>query len=102
MRRRPASLEEARCATEKRARAHGEYAARSCRLPPDPGEHFSVLHQGFLSEAARHMQYIERRSIGQGRIRRQSQSFQIANRCGRLAVDAIGRVRDARQYLEWS
>jgi transcriptional regulator GlxA family with amidase domain len=44
------------------------------------------------------MQDIQRWRIGQGRIRRKPQSFQVANRrCG-LAVDAIGRVRDARQH----
>ena len=102
VRRRPASLEQAGRAAEQRARAHGENAARACRLLPDPAQHFGVLHQGFLAEAARHMQDIQRRRIGQGRVRRQPQSFQIANRRGGLAVDAIGRVRDARQHLERS
>src|SRR5215472_7273260 len=45
---------------------------------------------------------IQRRRIGQGSIGCQPQSFQIANRrCG-LAVDAIGRIWDARQNLERS
>ena len=48
------------------------------------------------------MQDIQRRRIGQGRVRRKPQSFQVANGRRGLAVDAIGRVRDARQHLERS
>jgi hypothetical protein len=48
------------------------------------------------------MKDIQRRRIGQGRIGSKPQAFQIANGRGCLAVDAIGRVRDAQQHLEWS
>ena len=70
VRRRAASLEQASRATEQGARAYGENAARACRLPPDPAQHFGVFHQGLLAKAARHMKDIQRRRIGQGRIRR--------------------------------
>jgi hypothetical protein len=48
------------------------------------------------------MKDIQWRRIGHGGIGSQPKSFQIANRrCG-LAVDAIGRIRNPRQHLEWS
>ena len=48
------------------------------------------------------MKDIQRRRIGQGSIGHKPQYFQIANgRCG-FAVDAIGRIRDARRHLERS
>jgi len=50
--------------------------------------------------AARHMKDIQRRRIGEGRIRRKAQAFDVAHRRRGLAVDAIGRIRDARQDLE--
>jgi hypothetical protein len=84
------------------AAPHRENAARACRLLLDPPQHFSVLHQGFLAEATRHVQNIQRRRIGQGRVRRKPQSFQISNGLCGLAVDTVGRVRDARQHLERS
>jgi hypothetical protein len=59
-----------------------------------------VFHQRFLTIAAWHMQDIEWRRVGQGCIRRQPQSPHIAHRSGGFAVDAIGRVWKAGQYLE--
>jgi hypothetical protein len=56
----------------------------------------------FLTTAARNMQNIKRRRVGQGGIGRQPQSFQIANRRRGLTVEAIGRIWDARQNLERS
>lgn len=100
--RRPASPEQARCAAEQGACAHREDTARACRLLPYPAEHLVVLHQGLLTEAARHMQHIELWRVGQGRIRRQPQALQVANWFSRPGVDCVGRVRDARQHLERS
>jgi len=74
------------------------HAPAACRRIQ--GQYLPIVHQGFLASTARNMQDIQRRRIGQGRIRREPQSFQIANRrCG-LAVDAISRIWDARQHLE--
>ena len=100
VRRSPASVEQARRATEQGACAHGKNAARPCRLPAEPAQHLRVVHQGFLAGTAWNMQDIQRRCIGQRSVRRKSQAFQIPNRRCRLAVDTIGRVRNARQHLE--
>ena len=48
-------------------------------LLPDPAQDFSVFHQSLLAVAARHVKNIQRWRIGQSRIRRQPQSFQVAN-----------------------
>ena len=69
VRRRPPPLEQAGRAAEQSAGARRENAARACRLLPDPAQHFSVFHQGFLADAARQVQDIQRRRIGQGRVR---------------------------------
>jgi len=71
-------------------------------LLADPGEQVFILHQGFLTEAAGHMQHIELLRVGQGRIRYQMQTVQIANRLDSLAVEPIGRVGSTRQHFERS
>ena len=67
-----------------------EYRRLVERHGGDDMEDLGVLHQGFLAETAGHMQNIELRRVGQGRVRRQPQSLEIANRFGRLAIDAAG------------
>jgi hypothetical protein len=74
----------------------------SC-LPADPGEQVFVLHQGFLTETARHMQHVELLwRVSQSGIGCQTQTVQVANRCGGLAVEAIGRIGDTRNDFERS
>src|SRR5882757_4883438 len=48
------------------------------------------------------MQHVELRCIGDRGIRRQPQSLDVANRVAVPAVNAIGRVRNPRQHLEWT
>src|SRR5580704_3917201 len=102
MRRRTPSLEEPRRATEQRAGTYRENAARAGYLLPDPGQHFGVLHQGFLPESAGDMKHIELWRIRQRRVRRQPQPLEVAYGLGGLAVEAVGRVRNARQHFERS
>jgi hypothetical protein len=48
------------------------------------------------------MHDIQWRRFVEDRVWRKLQAFDAADRrCG-LAVNAIGRIRDARQHLEWS
>jgi hypothetical protein len=58
------------------------------RLTPVAGSSpaLHVFYQGLLAVAARHVEDIQRRRIGQGRIGRQPQSFQVANRRRGLAL----------------
>src|SRR5579872_4072715 len=102
VRRRPASLEQAGGTAEQGTRAHGKYPAGATRLLGYPAKHLSVLHQSLLTKPTRHMEDIEQRCISQRRVRREQQPLEIANRCERLAVDAVRYVRDSRQHLEWS
>jgi hypothetical protein len=102
MRRRPAPLEQPGRAAKQGARAYGEDTVRTGCLLADPGEQVFILHQCFLTEAARHVQHIELRRVSPSRIGCQTQAVQVANRFDGLAIEAIGRVRDARQHLEGS
>src|SRR5262249_25006246 len=99
---RAASLEKASCAEEQRACTARENTARTLGLPPDPVENFNIVHQGFLPVAAWHLQDVKWRGIGQASIGCQPQSPEIAYRFACSAIDAIGRVWDARQNLEGS
>ena len=77
-------------------------AVRTTSLPSDPAKHTFGFHERFLAEAARHVQDIELRRISQSRVRGQSQAFHVTNRVCRLAIEAIGGVRKARQHLKGS
>ena len=52
--------------------------------------------------AARHMKDIQGRRIGEHRVGCKPQSFHIANGRHGLGIDAIGRIRQARQHLKRS
>ena len=75
---------------------------RTGGLLADPGEQVFVFHQDFLTEAARHVQHIELRRVGQSRIRHQTQTPHVANGLEGLAVEPIGRVGNTRQHFERS
>ena len=67
-----------------------------------PAKHFRVLHQRFLTKSTRHVQDVEWRCVSQAGVGHQSQSPDIANRTGRLTVDAISRIGNPRQDFERS
>ena len=100
--RRAAPLEQPGRPAKQGARAYGEDAVRTGCLLADPGEQVFILHQGFLTKAARHVQHIELRRVSPSRIGCQTQAVQVANRLGGLALEAVGRVEDARQHFERS
>jgi len=102
MRGRAAPLEQTGCAAKQCAGAYGKEAVRTHRLPADPGEQVFVFHEGFLTRAARNMEHIELRRVGQSRIRRQTQTVDVANGLDGLAVEPIGRVGNMRQHFERS
>src|ERR1700722_17635428 len=89
MRCRPLPLEQSRRATEQRASTYRENVTRAGRLLPDPGQSFSVFHQGFLAESAGHVKHIELWCIRQRRIRRQPQPLEVAHGFDGLAVAAV-------------
>jgi hypothetical protein len=62
-------------APHSKAPVHTEKGCTPRRLPAYPRNDLRVLHQGFLTEAAPHMQHVERGRIGQAGISRQSQSL---------------------------
>jgi hypothetical protein len=84
-------------AAKQGAGADGKATVGTRYLPADPREHIFVLHQGFLTEAARHVQHIELWRVSQSCIPCETQTVQIANRLKSLAVEAVGRVGNARQ-----
>src|SRR6516165_6341334 len=77
MRSRAAPLEQPGRAAKQGARAYGEDAVRTGCLLADPGEQVFILHQGFLTEAARHVQHIELRRVSPSRIGCQTQTVQV-------------------------
>ena len=85
MRSRAAPLEQPGRAAKQGARAYGEDAVRTSCLLADPGEQVFILHQGFLTKAARHVQHIELRRVSPSRIGCQTQAVQVANRLDGLA-----------------
>jgi hypothetical protein len=70
--------------------------------PSDPAKHLLIVHQGFLPKAAWHMQQVQLRCVREDAIRRQSQAGDVFHWFDRLAENAVGRVRDARQDFERS
>src|SRR5262249_36976323 len=96
----PSSAQESCCAEEQSARADRKDTARAACLPIDPGENLRVLHHGFLAEPAGYMKHIEPGCIAKRRIWRQPKPPDVTHGCGRLGVNAIGRVGNARQDLE--
>ena len=96
MRRRPAPLEQPRRTTDQRTSTYRENATRPGRLLPDPSQHFSVLHKGFLAESTGHMKHVELWCTRQRRIRRQPQPFEVAHGLSGLAVERFDRIRVAR------
>src|SRR6516225_9449240 len=102
MRGRAAPLEQTGCAAKQCAGAYGKEAVRTHRLPADPGEQVFVFHEGFLTRAARNMEHIELRRVGQSRIRHQTQTVHVMNGLDGLAVEPVGRVGSTRQHFERS
>jgi hypothetical protein len=65
-----------------------------------PAEHFVIVHQRLLTKAARHMQHVELRRIGQGRVGREPQAADVLHWLCRLGEEAAGRVWEAGEHLE--
>src|SRR3569833_197742 len=99
MRCRAPAAQQPRRTADQRAGADRDHA-RGLRLPPDPAEHFLVLHERFLAESAGNMQHIELRRIGKRCVRREPEALDVAHGRSGLAVQAVARIRYPRQHLE--
>ena len=95
MRRRPTTDEEARRTAKESAGANREDGMGASRLSGDPIEDLYVVHQVLLAGTTRHMQHVELRRVAKSCVSGQTEPFDVAHRCQRLRIDAVGRIRQA-------